>query len=103
MKQRRSGEFTDEFRAEAVAKVIASGRSVVQMAKELGLDHRTLWQWVNNARLEKIDPGGELTRETRNKIRDLEKENARLRRDLDFEKKAAAFFREHDRGANDSL
>ena len=33
----------------------------------------------------------------------LEKENALLRRDLDFQKKAAAFFRELDQSENDSL
>ena len=103
MRQRRSGEYTDEFRAAAVAEVAATGRSVVQMARELGIDHRTLWRWVDNARLEKIDPDGQLTPQARRRIRDLEKENARLRRDLDFEKKAGAFFRELDRGENDLL
>ena len=103
MRQRRSGEYTDAFRAAAVAEVAASGQSVVKVAMRLGLDHRTLWRWVDNARLEKIDPDGQLTPQARRRIRDLEKENARLRRDLDFEKKAGAFFRELDRGENDSL
>jgi transposase-like protein len=57
---------------------------------------------VNDARLERIDPGGELTVAQRKRIRDLEKENALLRRDLEFEKKARAFFLEIDQNDNGS-
>jgi transposase len=103
MVERRYLGVTPEARAEAVKRVAESEKSLSAVARELGVDHRTLWQWVNNARLREIDPGGELTREQRSRIRDLEAENARLRRDLDFQKKAGAFFRELDRDANDSL
>ncbi|WP_181105745.1 transposase [Rathayibacter rathayi] len=95
--------MTPEHRAEVVRLFDASGRSVSAMARELGIDHWTLWQWVNAARLREIDPDGELTREQRNRIRDLEKENSRLRRDLELVKKAGALFRELDRGENSSL
>ena len=95
--------FTVEEQAAAVAVVAASGRPIKHVAEEIGIDHRTLWQWVNNARLAEIDPGGALTAEQRNRIRDLEKQVAMLKRDLEFEKKAGAFFRELDRGDNGSL
>ena len=74
----------------------------MKVAEEIGVDHRTLWKWVNDAKLERIDPAGELTPGARKRIRDLEKENARLQRDLDFEKKAGAFFRELDQNENRS-
>jgi len=102
MAHRKYGRFTPEMRADAVSRVARSGKSIVKVAEELGIDHRTLWHWVNAAKLEMIDPGGELTPEARKRIRDLEKENARLRRDLDFEKKAQAFFRELDQNENGS-
>lgn len=102
-KERRYGDVTPEFRAAAVRQVLESGKPVSVMARKLGIDHRTLWQWVNNARLKAIDPAGELPVEARRAIRDLESENARLRRDLEFEKKAGAFFRELDRGEHGSL
>lgn len=102
-KERRSGEITPEFRAEMVRRVAESGKSVSAMARELGIDHRTLWAWVDKARLAKIDPGGDLPVEAKRRIRELEQQNIRLRRDLDFEKKAGAFFRELDRDENDSL
>jgi len=103
MERVRSGKFDPEVKAAAIAAVEDSGRPIKAVARELGIDHRTLWGWVNAAKLAKIDPAGELTPEARNRIRDLEKENARLRRDLDFEKKAGAFFRELDHGSNDLL
>jgi len=103
MDKRVRRRFTAEEQASAVAAVSASGRPIKHVAEEIGIDHRTLWQWVNNARLAEIDPGGELTVEQRNRIRDLEKQVALLKRDLEFEKKAGAFFRELDRGGNGSL
>jgi transposase len=102
-KERRAGEITPEFRAEAVRRVLASGKPISVMAKELGIDHRTLWTWVDKVRLKKIDPEGVMPVEARRRIRELELENARLARDLSFEKKAGAFFRELDRDENDSL
>ena len=102
MAHRKYGRYTPELRAEALARVAASGKSIVKVAEEIGVDHRTLWKWVNDAKLERIDPGGELSPEARKRIRDLEKENASLRRDLDFQKKAKAFFRELDQNENGS-
>ncbi|TFD31267.1 hypothetical protein E3T40_14425 [Cryobacterium sp. TMT1-19] len=102
MAQRKYGRYTPELRAEALARVEVSGKSIVKVAEEIGVDHRTLWKWVNDAKLERIDPGGKLTPEARKRIRDLEKENVSLRRDLDFQKKAQAFFRELDQRENGS-
>ena len=103
MAHRKYGRFTPEMRADALCRVAESGSSIVKVAEELGIDHRTLWKWVNDSKLEAIDPAGALAPGARKKILQLEKENARLRRDLDFEKKAGAFFREldqNDKGSN---
>jgi transposase len=93
-------KFMPRERAAAVAIVRSSKRSVRQVAEELGINEKTLWQWVNNARLAEIDPDGAMTSAARARIRDLEKENARLKRDLEFEKKAKAFIREFDQRGN---
>ena len=77
-KERRAGDITPEFRAEAVRRVLASGKPITVMAKELGIDHRTLWAWVDKVRLERIDPEGVMPVEARRRIRELESENARL-------------------------
>lgn len=103
---RKSGphrRFTDKERKNAVEMVTSTRRPITHVAAELGISHKTLWSWVNQSRLNKIDPGRALTRQQRERIRDLEKENARLQRDVEFLKKANAFFRELDREDNGSL
>jgi transposase len=85
-----------------LARVAESDKSIVKVAAELGIDHKTLWRWVNKAKLAEIDPDGELPVEARRRIRDLERQNAMLRRDLDFQKKAKAFFHEIDQNDNGS-
>ena len=101
--QRRSSNGTPEQRAEIVARVLASGKSIDAMAVELNMSRKTLWGWVERSRMDRIDPERELPVAARKRIRELEQQNARLRRDLEFEKKAGAFFRELDRDENDSL
>lgn len=103
MAYRKYLRFTPELRANALAYVASSGKPILRAAEDLGIDHRTLWKWVNDQKLAVIDPGGQLTVLQRKRIRDLEKENARLRRDLDFTKKADAFFRQLDRDDKNSF
>lgn len=91
----RGGErhhFTPAERAEAVRIVEASpGRSIVQIAADLGLNDKTLSKWVVAARNAKIDPDGSMPDAAKQRIRELEKRVARLEKDLDFERKAQAF------------
>ncbi|MZG15069.1 transposase, partial [Streptomyces sp. SID5914] len=42
-------KYPAEFRADAVALVRSSDRPVSQIAKELGVNHETLRQWVKAA------------------------------------------------------
>lgn len=79
------------------------GRTVREIAVELGLKQSTLEVWVSRARKAQIDPDGSMSDATKQRIRELEQENARLRRDLDFERKARAFIRQSSHRRNDSL
>jgi transposase len=102
MAHRKYGRFTPELREDAIRRVREPGGSVNRVAIELGIDRTTLWGWVNAARLEEIDPSGELTGAGQRRIRDLEREVAKLKRDVEFEKKARAFARELDQGDSGS-
>ena len=86
-KHRRT--FNAEFKQEAVELVRHSGRSETQIAKELGLTSSVLNRWVRQA--QDARPG-ENRFATRDDIRRLEKEVARLRMERDILKKATAFF-----------
>lgn len=99
--------FSPEFRAEAVAlmrKRRAEGMSLAQIGRELDLRPNLLWQWAR-----KLDGGGtgpvaadpapgRLAGETiEEENRRLRRENAILREEREFAKKAAAFFARESR------
>ncbi len=99
---RKRRQFTPRERAEAVKIARSSKKSVREVARELGINEKTLGQWVTQANARDIDPDGTMSTSVRAQLRELQKENARLKRDLEFEKKAKAFFRELDQRGNAS-
>ena len=85
-----AAKYTDEFRRETADYVISTGRPISECCGELGLNSKAVNQWVIKRRRElsgRPDPKVEdrELREARKRIRELEMENA-------FLKKAAAFF-----------
>ena len=85
-----AAKYTDEFRRETADYVISTGRPISECCRELGLNSKTVNQWVIKRKRElsgQPDPKAEdrELREARRRIRELEMENA-------FLKKAAAFF-----------
>ena len=98
MSKRARRSFTPEFKAEAVALVRASGKSVGQVAKDLDLTETALREWVRRA-----DKGVPLVGKTeispseRAELDALRKENRVLKMERDFLKRAAAFFAKESR------
>lgn len=86
-----AAKYTDEFRRETADYIISTGsRPITECCAELGLNSKTVNKWVQNRRRELAggpDPKAEdrELREAKRRIRELEMENA-------FLKKAAAFF-----------
>lgn len=85
-----AAKYTDELRRETADYMISTGRPISECCRELGLNSKTVNQWVIKRRRElsgQPDPKAEdrELREARKRIRELEMENA-------FLKKAAAFF-----------
>src|SRR5215831_4340463 len=97
--------FTDEFKREAVALLVSSGRPVSRIASELGISASMLRNWRNgsggrdagsarhpipaSAPHPAPDPAAEISR--------LRRENDRLRTERDILKKAVAIFSEAPR------
>jgi len=84
--------YTSEFKAEAVRLVATSGRSVAQMARELGVNEQTLHNWKRQATSSDgsvVEPGRFAEQE---EIRRLRRELARVTEERDILKKATAFF-----------
>ena len=83
-------KYTDEYRREAVDYVLSSGRPITECARELGINDKTLNDWVL-----KFKRRGEVTAAMTAGEADvaaLRRENERLRRENEFLKKASAFF-----------
>jgi transposase len=89
-KQRR---FTPEFKADAVKLVQQSGRSMRELAGDLGVAFGTLSRWVRQAETDAGNgPPGALTSAERTELQQLRRENERLRMEREILKKATAFF-----------
>lgn len=82
--------FSDEFKRDAVALVLETGRPIAQVAKELGIYDSTLGNWVNKARdaAEEAEP----LDEAQTRIEQLEAELAEARRERDLLKRTVAFW-----------
>jgi transposase len=85
-------KYTSEYRAEAVRQVEIGDRSVTEVAKDLGISMQTLWQWVQQAKVDAGQAKEELTTTEREELKQLRREVARLRDERDILKKATAFF-----------
>ena len=83
--------YPPEFRAEAIRLVKASDDSIARIAKDLGVSDQTLRNWVAQ---DDVDAGRKsgLTSDERARLRELERENRRLREEREILRKAAAFF-----------
>jgi transposase len=82
--------FTDEFRREAVRLMRESDRPVKELAAELGVSVTALRNWERTVVVQKSGPGRVLSLEEQ--VRQLRRENERLREEREILKKATAFF-----------
>jgi transposase len=85
------GPYSREFKEEAVRLLRSSGRSVAQLAEELGVAQQSLRDWASRADIEEGKKPG-LIAEEREELRCLRRENKILIEEREILKKAAAFF-----------
>ncbi len=83
--------YSKEFRQEAVRLLRSSGRTVPQLARELGCSPSSLRNWVSQLDVDEGKTPG-LTSDEREELRRLRRENRILAEERDILKKAAAFF-----------
>jgi transposase len=91
--KRKRRRFSAEYKAETVRLIQRSGKSIGQMALELGIGETALRRWVEQAEVEAgRGPEGTLKRTEREELVELRRENQRLRLEREMLKKATAFF-----------
>jgi transposase len=83
--------FSRQFKAETVALIRSSGRSVPQVCRDLDLAESVVRRWLAQADIDDGRRDG-LTTAEREELTKLRRENRVLREERDILKKAAALF-----------
>lgn len=84
--------YSLEYRAEAVKRVIESSRPIAQVARELGILEGTLGNWVAAYRREHAGEEPQLSLDERARLREVERELRELKLENEFLKKCASYF-----------
>jgi transposase len=90
----RQRTYTRAFKIETVQLVVDGPYGVPQIAEDLGIPRNTLYRWVQQYSQAPKDafPGKGNQRGEAEQIRQLQRENQRLRLERDILKKAMAIF-----------
>lgn len=92
-----NSKYTEEMRTQTAEFIINSGRSATSLAEEMGIDTNTVCRWVRDYRRKnKLGTYAEekgfmtakptSTLEIKIKMRDLERENKRIQKELEEER-----------------
>jgi transposase len=84
-------KYSREFKVSAVRLVVEQGYTVVEAAKSLGVDDKTIRDWMAKFQGE-VGPPASGEAALKEQVRRLREENARLLMEREILKKAAAFF-----------
>lgn len=85
----RKRRFSTEFKREAVTLVRNSGKSITQVARELGLGTSLLAKWKKEFDAQQATG---MTPDELEELKTLRKENARLKMEVEILGEATAFF-----------
>ena len=97
MTRTRRPAYTEEFRREAVKRAEKPGNTNASVAKELGISAQQLYnwrrqfKWLSDKQFNTLN-GVDLSKPESAEMRRLKKENAELQKEIEFLKKAAAYF-----------
>jgi transposase len=85
-------KFDPEFRAGAVRIVVETGKPVVQVARELGINEGTLGNWVARDRQARGGADGSLSESERDELSRLRRELAETQMERDVLKRSVALW-----------
>lgn len=89
----RVSQYSEEFRRQAAMLVVDGSRSLRDVARELGVNHETLRNWVDKLRQERAGGRtGDLAPDERAELVRLRRQVAQLELEKEILKKAAVFF-----------
>ena len=84
--------YPPEFRRDVVELVRSSGKTVAQVARELGLNRETVRCWVRRDQADRGERSDLLSTAEQQELVRLRRENTELKLEREILKQAAAFF-----------
>ena len=97
MTRKKQQHYTEEFRKEAVKRAGQPGVTQAQVAKELGISAQQIANWkrqftrLSDKQFNSVD-GVDYSKKESEELRKLRRENKRLQEEMEFLKKATAYF-----------
>ena len=90
----RLSQYPEEFRREAVRLVLTTDKPMAEVARDLGVNYKTLGNWVRSEKYrEQRDAApGALSETERLELKRLRKEVGELKVEREILRKAAAYF-----------
>ena len=83
------GNFTEDFRLDAIKQITERGHSVADVSKRLGVSTHSLYGWMKRYT---ASPGATVKDDQSAEIRRLKQELVRVTEERDILKKATAYF-----------
>lgn len=99
MSQEKPNSYPAEFRESSVKLAIESDQPIAQTARDLGINPNTLHTWISKYSKPNTSSSGESRTDQHlyDELKQLKRENARLKEERDLLKKAAAYFAQETR------
>ena len=93
MSNNKKAAYRAEFKESAIKLALESGNSIAKTARELGVDEKTMYNWIRLYSKSKgeIQPSKEMNHSI-DEIKRLKKELAQVTQERDILKKATAYF-----------
>lgn len=97
MAKKKVHKYSEEFRKQAVSLADQPGKTAVEVAESLGIHVNQIYNWrtqfnkLSKKQFQTLE-GVDYSKDELNEIRRLKRENAMLRKERDFLKKATAYF-----------
>lgn len=90
----RLSQYPEEFRREAVRLVLTTDKPMAEVARDLGVNYKTLGNWVRSEkyREQRDAQPGALSESERHELKRLRKEVAELKTEREILRKASAYF-----------
>jgi transposase len=97
MAKKKVNRYSEEYRREAVALADRSDKTAREVAESLGIHVNQIYNWrtqfkkLSKKQFQTLE-GVDYSKQESNEIRRLKHENAKLKKERDFLKKAVAYF-----------